>query len=231
MLKNTHLKLGIGIAAMVLCAALVFQLRTEHKMNLSLPSRRINELSKLYTDKRLQLEKFQRENQYLRAQLQNYDHDQEILRLKSTAGLVPLTGPGLQITLSDAEKRPNEGDDPEFFIVHYYILEELINELRVAGAEAFAVNHNRVITTSGFSCAGTTILVDTKRLAPPYLIDVIGNPENLRRALMIHGGVVENEILAFNLKFDIKVVNKTTVPAYAGNVSFAHAKPLEMEKK
>ena len=231
MVSNKGLHVGIGIAVMVLCTAVVFQLRTEQKMDLTLPSRRVNELSKFYRDKKMQVDKYQRENEYLRDQLKNYNQDQEIMRLKMIAGLIPLTGPGLRITLDDAAKKISEGDDPEFYIVHYYILEGLINELRAAGAEAFAVNRNRIIASSGFSCAGTTILVDTKRLAPPYIVEAIGNPDDLRRALSVPGGFVETEILAFQLKFEMKEEAEIKMPAYKGNILAEHAKPVEEGKE
>ena len=80
--------------------------------------------------------------------------------------------------------------------------------------------------------AGTTILIDTKRLAPPYLIDVIGDPRNLKNALMMRGGFVDTEILAFDLKFEIQEENEETitVPAYKGSISFEYAKPAEEEE-
>ena len=73
---------------------------------------------------------------------------------------------------------------------------------------SIAVNDNRIVNNTGFSCAGTTILVDTKRLAPPYRIDAIGDPENLKNALIMPGGYVENHILSCNLKFEIEQVDE-----------------------
>lgn len=229
MLKIRSWQVGIGIVAMVLSMIIVVQLRTELKMSATLPTRQINELAKIFTTQKTQLAKYEREIEALRKQLKDYDRDQEILRLKEAANLTPLIGKGVRITLSDSEKKLKDYDVPAFYIVHYDVLELLINELWAAGAEAIAVNNYRISSTSGFSCAGTTILVDTKRLAPPYIIDAIGDPNNLKNALMMPGGFVENDILSWSLKFEIEKFDEDViiVPAYKGSISFEYAKPYE----
>lgn len=221
-------ELGIGIVAMVLCAVLVFQLRTESRIRDTLPTRQINELAKMFKNQNTMLEKFERENRELRQQLNGYDRDREIMRLRMAAGLIAVTGKGVQIVLSDSPKKLSSNEDPIFFIVHYDQLELLVNELWAAGAEAVAVNGHRVTNSSGFSCAGTVILIDTKRLAPPYKIEAIGDPENLKNALMMPGGFVETQILSYNLKFLITPEDDLVVPASTG-ISFEFAKPAEEE--
>ncbi len=223
-------QVGIGVVSMVLGLLFVFQLRTEWKMRAVLPTRQVNELAKMFSNQKLQLDKYQRENEYLRKQLKDYDRDREIVRLRMAAGLMPLRGKGIFITLSDSDKKLKNYEDPIFYIVHSDQLDLLINELWAAGAEAIAINNYRIGTTTGFSCAGTTILVDTKRLAPPYEIAAIGDPRNLKNALMMPGGFVEQQILSFNLKFVIETADEIELPAYKGSISFEYAKPVEEEK-
>jgi uncharacterized protein YlxW (UPF0749 family) len=230
-LKVKSWQVGIGIVAMVLSMLLVFQLRTELKIrSATLPTRQVNELAKMFSNQKLLIEKYEREIHELRKQVKDFDRDKEIVRLQTAAGLVPLAGKGIRITLSDSNKKLKDYEDPIFYIVHYDQLELLINELKAAGAEAIAINNHRIGNTSGFSCAGTTILIDTKRIAPPYIIDAIGDPDNLKNALMMPGGFVENQILSFNLQFAIEKADRLTVPAYPGG-TFEFAKPVEGEKK
>ena len=229
MLKVKSWEIGIGIVAMVLSAVIVFQLRTENQIGSTLPTRRVNELSQIFKNQTIQIKKYEHEIQDLRTQLNDYDRDQEIIRLKMAAGLLPLTGKGIRIILSDSTKKLKEYDDPVFYIVHYDQLELTINELWAAGAEAIAVNGYRIGNTSGFSCAGTTILIDTKRLAPPYIIEAIGDPKNLQQALLMPGDFIETQILSFNLKFEIQPVNELTIPVYKGGISFEYAKPVTEE--
>jgi uncharacterized protein YlxW (UPF0749 family) len=224
---NRSWQLGVGIVAMVLGMLLVFQFRTEWKIRSTLPTRQINELAKLFSTQKRQLEKYEQEIADLRKQVKDYDRDREVTRLKMSAGLVPLSGKGVRIVLSDSDKKLKDYEDPVFYIVHYDQLELLVNELWAAGAEAISVNKNRIGSTTGFSCAGTTILIDTKRLAPPYVVEAIGDPENLKSALMMPGGFVEQQILSFNLKFSIQPEDELLIPAYKGSISFEHAKMAE----
>jgi uncharacterized protein YlxW (UPF0749 family) len=230
MFKIRSWQVGIGIVAMMVSLILILQLRTEWRISTVLPTRQVNELAKIYGNQKMQLERYEQENGYLHKQLKDYNRDQEIVRLRMAAGLVPLRGKGIFITLSDSDKRPESYEDPIFYIVHYYQLELLINELWAAGAEAIAINNNRIVNTSGFSCAGTTILIDAKRLAPPYEIFAIGNPANLKKAATVPGGYVEQEILAFNLKFSIVTLDKIEIPAYKGIISYDFARPAEERK-
>lgn len=206
------------------------QLKTGLKIRANLPTRQIPELAKMFNNQKMLINKYEQENAYLRQQLKEYDRDREVIRLKMAAGLVPLVGKGLKVTLGDSDRKLKEYEDPIFYVVHYDQLELLVNELWAAGAEAIAVNGNRIANSSGFSCAGSTILVDTKRLAPPYQIEVIGDPDNLKNALMMPGGFVEQQILSFNLTFALEKMDELVIPAYQGSLTFEHAQPAEEEK-
>jgi uncharacterized protein YlxW (UPF0749 family) len=90
------------------------------------------------------------------------------------AGTVPVTGPGLRITVQSSSGEV--GTD------------QLLNgleELRNAGAEAIEINDDvRVVAQTGISdAAGTGLFVDGVRVSPPYVVDVIGNPETMATAL------------------------------------------------
>jgi uncharacterized protein YlxW (UPF0749 family) len=228
--KNQSWQWGIGIVAMFLSMLLIIQLRTEFKIRAQLPTRQVNELANIFKNQDMRLKKYETEIEDLRRQTNNYNRDREILRLKMAAGLLQITGKGIRIILSDSETKPKEYEDPVFRVVHYDQLELLINELWAAGAEAIAINGRRLGATSGFSCAGTTILIDTNRLAPPYLIEAIGDSDNLKNALMMPGGFVEQQILSFNLKFIIEPMDKLELPAYKGSIAFEHAVPVKEAK-
>ena len=65
------------------------------------------------------------------------------------------------------------------YIIHDDDLLRVINELRAAGAEAIAINGERIVAMSEIRCAGPTLSVNNNRSAPPYEIKAIGNPNNL----------------------------------------------------
>src|SRR5699024_6146466 len=59
-------------------------------------------------------------------------------------------------------------------------LQIAVNGLWAAGAEAVAVNGQRVSATTAIRTAGSAVLVDFRPLSPPYEVTALGDPELLR---------------------------------------------------
>lgn len=147
---------------------------------------------------------------------------------KMLAGTVPVHGRGIIVTLQDSpqlNKSETRQEVIEDYVVHDYDIREVVNELFSAGAEAVAVNDQRLVTTSSIRCAGPVILVNTRRMAPPYKIRAIGAPDTLKGALEMQGSAAEMLFL-----LDMILVEKSedvTVPAYEGSTHFENARPVE----
>lgn len=144
-------------------------------------------------------------------------------RLKLFSGLTGVEGPGVVITLDDHDKA-STAKDPEFYIIHYSSILYIVNDLRAAGAEAIAVNGNRVVSITDIRCAGSIILVNTHRLAPPFEITAIGNPQLLEDVVKT-GEYTTLELGNFPITLDKK--NKITLPAYEGSYAFSYASPVK----
>ena len=85
------------------------------------------------------------------------------------AGLVPVTGPGIRITVTE-DRAPVDVDT----------MLDTIQELRAAGAEAMQINGKvRIVAQSSVEEAVGGIYVDGTLLSAPYVIDVIGEPHTL----------------------------------------------------
>ena len=85
------------------------------------------------------------------------------------AGTVPVTGPGIRMTI-------DEVDGP----VSVDTFLDTVQELRNAGAESMQINGEvRVIASTSFEDGTGGIVVDGKQLSAPYVIDVIGEPSTL----------------------------------------------------
>ena len=107
--------------------------------------------------------------------------EQRVRTLNILAGLVPVTGPGLRVTITESTTRVSVGS-----------LLDIVQELRTAGAEAMEFNDSvRVGADSSFEDAIGGIEVDGQLLEPPYVLDVIGDTANLRTALTFSSGPVE----------------------------------------
>ncbi len=140
--------------------------------------------------------------------------------LKFLAGLTAVEGPGVVITMDDQEKA-RTAKDPENYLIHYSSILYIVNELRAAGAEAISVNDDRVVSTTDIRCAGSIILVNTHRLAPPYEIRAIGDPQQLEEA------VRAGEYNALELgKFPVTLEKHTiAIQPYKGSYTFNYAIP------
>lgn len=147
----------------------------------------------------------------------------ELESLRVLAGLKAMRGHGVIVRLEDAKIQPR-GSQP--VVVTYQDLVSVANELWAAGAEAIAVNGQRVTAMTGFSQVGGTAVVNLQRLTGPFAIVALGDPATLEGALNIRGGLIDG-LRALGLKITISRQADLTVPAYRGVLKFEHARPAE----
>lgn len=101
----------------------------------------------------------------------------ELSQAQMLAGLTDVKGNGVVITLKDNTQM--EGG-----MVTAEALVRLINELRLAGAEAISINDQRIVTMSDiFEVESGSLLIDGKRIIAPYVVKVIGDQKYLESAL------------------------------------------------
>jgi uncharacterized protein YlxW (UPF0749 family) len=137
---------------------------------------------------------------------------QQATNLSIMAGLVPVTGPGIRITVT-------ETDGP----VNVDTMVDMVQELRTASAEAIQINEQvRVVAQTSFEDAVGGIKVGGELVTSPYVIDVIGDPETLHGAVDFPNGprdgfegdgatVAVDELASL----DIEAVVKPRKPEYA----------------
>jgi len=148
----------------------------------------------------------------------------ELGMLRAAAGLTALRGPGLAVTITDSRRALRPGEDPNLVLIHYSDVRAVVNMLWAAGAEAVAVNDERIIATTGLSCVGTTILCNTRRMAPPYRIVAIGNQDTMMAAAQARGGILD-QLRAFEFPVTVTTGTDLPVPAYGGGFVYRYAKP------
>jgi uncharacterized protein YlxW (UPF0749 family) len=112
-----------------------------------------------------------------------------LARLEAAAGAAAVVGPALAIHLEDApDEATADGTDPRADSESQdgrltdRDLQTVVNEVWGAGAEAVAVNGQRLTSVSAIRSAGDAILVDFRPLSPPYDIVAIGDPDAMRTA-------------------------------------------------
>jgi uncharacterized protein YlxW (UPF0749 family) len=150
----------------------------------------------------------------------------ELQWLRSLAGLTEVHGPGITVILDDNLAGSNAARDqpdynPNNYIIHDKNILYIVNEIKRAGAEAIAVNNQRIVSISEIRCVGPVIFVNSTRMAPPYIIRAIGNPEVLEQMVLMG-----EEFSYLQYKgFPVRVVRESVVsiPAYKGSYTLNHA--------
>ncbi len=154
---------------------------------------------------------------------------QEFDRVRLSAGMAEVEGPGVEIVLGDGSEVP-KGADPNDYLVHDTDIAGVVNALFVGGAEAVAVNDERIVATTPIRCAGTTILVNATRLGNPYTIVAIGDPEALEHAVREDP---QSSLLfdvyakQYGLQVSLSHAAEVTVPAFRGSMRPVHAAPAD----
>jgi uncharacterized protein YlxW (UPF0749 family) len=151
----------------------------------------------------------------------------ELDRQKLLAGLTPVQGPGVLVTLDDSGVQVPSGADPNAFIIHEYDLRDVVNLLWMAGSEAIAINDERLVSNSSIYCLGSTVMVNDTRLSPPFSIRAIGNPKvqqsHLRNPSYLKDLKEKKQL--YGLRFDVETASTIRLPAYAGGFLIRHARP------
>lgn len=107
--------------------------------------------------------------------------------LAGQADMSPVHGPGLVVTLEDAQRDANgrfpRDASPDDLVVHQQDIQAVLNALWSAGAEAIQMQDQRLIATSVPRCVGNTLLLNGRTYSPPYTITAIGNSAEMQAAL------------------------------------------------
>jgi uncharacterized protein YlxW (UPF0749 family) len=107
--------------------------------------------------------------------------------LAADAGLDPVKGPGLVVTLNDAQRdaqgRFPRDASPDDLVVHQQDIQAVLNALWSAGAEGIQMQDQRIIATSAPRCVGNTLLLNGRTYSPPYVVTAVGDADRMRAAL------------------------------------------------
>jgi uncharacterized protein YlxW (UPF0749 family) len=139
--------------------------------------------------------------------------------LESRAGVVKVRGGGVQIRLVDAPDQvdPVTGKATRNLgKVQDRDLQLVCNQLWHDGAEAIAINGERLTATSTIRTAGETILVDFRPITSPYQVDAIG-PGDLDKKFSgsSTGQLFRDLVTDYRMQVSVKAQGNLTLPAAA----------------
>lgn len=142
-------------------------------------------------------------------------------------GAAPVSGPGLRVALDDApaSSQSISGARPDDLVVHQQDVQHVINALWAGGAEAMTLQGERVTATSAFRCSGNILLLHGKVFSPPYVIEAVGDPKQLRESLDADPGVAiyQQYVDWVALGWSVKDAGALELPAYTGSSEMKYA--------
>lgn len=145
---------------------------------------------------------------------------EELDTVSVPAGLSPMRGPGLTIALDDAPVNDflDSDVDPNFLVVHQQDIQSVVNAMWAGGAEAMTIQGQRVISTTGIKCVGSTVVLHGVPYSPPYVITAIGDPEAMLTSIneSPYIDVYRDYADRYDLGWDVAVHSEVEVPAYDG---------------
>lgn len=152
----------------------------------------------------------------------------ELMEARLATGLTAVRGPGVVVEIADSQRVVPPGENPAGFIVLVDDLRDIVSALWAAGAEAIAINGERLVATSSIYGVGASVLVNTAFLSPPFRVEAIGPDGLLDRFLVRPGftGRVAQRIDFFGLEFATALADQLELPAFVGNTRFRWAVPV-----
>ncbi len=136
----------------------------------------------------------------------------DLRRVRAYAGLDPVGGPGVAISISG----PIDGSG----------VEELINELRNAGAEAIGAGGIRIVTGVVVVGAPGDASLAGVQLGEAFELSAIGAPDKLTGSLTRSGGII-SQLAATqpNVAVTVTPVDRIELPATNRTLVPAHGEP------
>ncbi len=152
----------------------------------------------------------------------------ELEEARIAAGLIPLTGTGIVLRLEDSQAPVPPGASQADYLVGSHDIRTVVEELWLAGAEAIAVNGERVTSTTAIIDVGSTLLVNSAYLAPPYQVTALGPADLYDRLSRATGFVdfVRARGERFGIRLSFAEPETVDIPAFAGTVTLRYSRPL-----
>jgi len=138
---------------------------------------------------------------------------EELRRIRAYSGLAPVEGQGITVQVSGA--------------LDAIALNDLINELRNAGAEALAVDETRLTARSVVVQGARTLEIDGAPIARTFTLLAVGDPDGLVAALQRPGGIVAQLEQFVSAAITISETDTLRLPATATDLAPEAATPVE----
>ena len=140
------------------------------------------------------------------------------------AGLVPVRGPGLKVTLDDSLLEAAPSGNVNDLVIHSQDVQAVVNALWRAGAEAIAINGQRLVGTSAVLCVGNTLLLNGTVHSPPYVVSAVGaSRERFDGDSLVKRLRADAE--SYGIRISVARDASLELPGYRGSTTLRFARP------
>lgn len=213
----------IGIACFALVTVMTMQFKVVNETDImEIENMQESELKTELANWKTRYEEIDAQYQETTQRIEEYKNDEEsnneasrlvqeeLEQMNTLLGLTDVHGEGIVITLKSKENASAISADDLLIIV---------NALKFAGAEAIAINDERIINTTDIVniLDGSFVKINGQRILEPYVIKVIGNQSHMESAVTGNGGKVE-ELQTLGHTATIEKDNDITIGKYNGEI-------------
>jgi uncharacterized protein YlxW (UPF0749 family) len=138
---------------------------------------------------------------------------EDLRRISAFGGLAAVEGQGIVLDVQGA--------------LDAIALNDLLNELRNAGAEALAVDNVRITHRSVAVQGPTSLLIDGVKIASSFQLQAIGSPDGLLSTIERPGGIIAQLEQFIDASITARQSDQIALPATLGSLEPQVAKPVE----
>ena len=156
----------------------------------------------------------------------------EVDDLKPPAGLDPVQGEGITVTLTDSPESVQQTSTRESFylVVHQQDIQAVVNAMWLGDATAVTIQGQRVISTTGIKCSGNVVRLHGIPYGQPYVISAIGDQDRLFEAIMdshfLQAYRYQSTLPDVQIGWDLELEDQLKAPGYDGLLDLSYAKPV-----
>ena len=232
----------VGTPLVFLASGALFMISAANSEGTDLRPGRTTDLAGLVRNESKHLEKLQDRAADLNSQVEqlarSVDDTQvrqaraEARALRGPAGRLPVSGPGVTVTLADAprEVRESSTQDIRLLVVHQQDIQAVVNAMWDAGAEAVTIQGQRVVSTTGIKCAGSSVELNGIYYSQPYVISAVGDTGRLLSSInnddYISRYRSDSEQEDIQVGWAVDLETRIEAPAYEGLLNMEYAKPV-----
>jgi len=156
----------------------------------------------------------------------------ELSDLKEQLALTEISGRGVKVILDDnfsgsTTFSPNES------VCYAADLRDIVNVMKLAGAEGIAINDQRLNYATVLACVGESVIVNSVKMLPPFSIVAVTRDQSLlRNYLETDKYLVDllNRKQAGDLRYTVESKSEIMLPAYQGSLNTDHLKAVSNDE-